>query len=1559
MSFWNLTNLIPGARKRPSPSSPTTPPAKRRRTTTTTTTTNNPLPSLKSKSKTKTKKTKKKTKDPLRKVTPSTRWNPAILPTAPEFTAVLSAFRTLLRDRAHTVDSILASKFSPHEQELLQPCGGGVRAEEGKKRHNIGGALARIQEENRWRYGELLRSARFRGWAGKADLAFKFTLVWFGLPVAPMGVVGAKPDPKMEAYYVRESPRRPRHLGSTTALGLRGGGAVSEDDSDDAASLVVDSTSDEEGAMSIADPGQVLLRGGAPGGGPVSNVFQELHDHDGAGEHPSRWSATDRFVTTLHTPFDGVPSSIKPRWVPLYGYQGVVWFRVDQFYTFIDAVDRLLGLDNRAGVSYNLYLLDKSKTYTEKAERDDFLRDLNANGLTIFAAGPGDYSNDQVAWDWLVDRLEALENDDGARGQALFVAGPGDPIPWTWEPDPSHRILKVVLDWADVPMMNRPDVAYFRMPENPRDAFYSNQHGPRMASICRVLAAGRLPNRPGYPAVPDAWFTIKDQGRGRGSKEIGTYGGLAFPPQLWDTVVAQWEKDKTAAITLEARTGRGEERENLSISDRWHLFLPGLSHPYEKQYILHDEVDDARLVRQALISLVKGSMSDKSFGKAQSLEVHLPGSEIFMLPGDDSKIVVSLPTEDMDFPFQGLADHLGMWKDWLEKRPGVPPLENALDLFPQFLSLRPVFEKYTICDADQSTEPLVWDPATTTLAQFRQLVAQVWSAGDHEQPYLPAGSWICITQGRPTKRTTKSKVADAAESKPRFLVGPKLETTEDEWQLICRMITEPDVWVSLQDKKTLPRFGDSEPKLPFGYRNIYQTPDSLLYRSLNRPIPASRQRHYDWQLWKDEVAPHLKAIQPWEKQPEPLTTFFTPDMFPLRPPPGTTLPSAAQEPPAPASHTPPRATRPVGANIANPSLQSLPQRLPDSVRFRSVTGVERGQHLRARSYAHPLDVQMHKSMAVNAPPVDRLLNLGHDSVPVVSLSVLTPTEVRRLQKDHHDMRNLVLSRTERCPYSDCDAVYPTNNPSAMQKHLQDKHVAEKCNFCDEALFAHWLPEQRYQHFVMKHSKILNSLVAQNADDHIQIPDKKRTDRTREGNWKFCSRCGRDHSALDVVADRTQHDNICYPGVQDRVTNWSACGTCGDRLSEDLHDRSGGSETHFHREEVDKERPFCEHCALPLGLFTEAYAVKHLSFCKGHGRDNAKYCPWCGIELVPDLDGRMKHIEECIEKPPHDAEGPIDTVYRSYFLPNRSRVSSTSSRTKDRPAKRPRTAEPGAVGSETHKPRQKKPKTAAPPPISTTHRRTPSGEVRRRRHDPLRRRTSSGSSALSSAPSTSHSKRSADPWLPRAPSPPPLARPAPEAAPAPPAPAPPAPPAPPSMQPLQPRSPRAPPAPAALMRPVDPAPAQATPAKSPKASKVASKGKGKPKPKPKGSTKTLAAKPKQTKPAATTTAAATTTTTKPTPPPPSRRSQRYAARLAAERKRAAEQEEAVPQQQQHTAKVARTVSYAEPLVRGASPRREVSSGGGRLTPAIKGVASSVAVAGVGRRGVLGSGTRWGY
>ncbi|KXX81078.1 hypothetical protein MMYC01_202773 [Madurella mycetomatis] len=252
-------------------------------------------------------------------------------------------------------------------------------------RNNATQPNVRMQKENVQLYRELLRSGRFEGWKGESeDLAFRLILAWFGLPVRPLkdgdGELDDGADDK-EDDGSEEEDERVGDLGWLDCYTKRG--RVSDE---------------EETSGSVSH--NLSLRGGAFGGVVMSSVLREIQPRGTATSgRLSRWSATPGLLALLETFLGGDIVSVKERWIPPYGYQEIVWFRIDKFYNFVDAVGRLLCLGNRAGVMYSLYLLDKRKTYESGVERDEFLQDEGNNGLTIWCAGVGDYSNDHLAWE--------------------------------------------------------------------------------------------------------------------------------------------------------------------------------------------------------------------------------------------------------------------------------------------------------------------------------------------------------------------------------------------------------------------------------------------------------------------------------------------------------------------------------------------------------------------------------------------------------------------------------------------------------------------------------------------------------------------------------------------------------------------------------------------------------------------------------------------------------------------------------------------------------------------------------------------------------------------------------------------------------------------------------------------------------------------------------------------------------------------------------------------------------------------------------------------------------
>lgn len=309
----------------------------------------------------------------------------------------------------------------------------------------------------------------------------------------------------------------------------------------------------------------------------------------------------------------------------------------------------------------------------------------------------------------------------------------------------------------------------------------------------------------------------------------------------------------------------------------------------------------------------------------------------------------------------------------------------------------------------------------------------------------------------------------------------------------------------------------------------------------------------------------------------------------------------------------------------------------------------KGKVLREWSYAHPLSIHMqgqYPSIPINAPPLETILKTPgidgnpSDSVPVLSTQVLTPTEQRRLQETVFEMRSLALNRAQPCPFRPCSKHFTIDDAGRQhfRDHIQNTHIDKKCPFCDDRMFGYYDERAKQLHFYEKHVYYFS-----HKDDlHLNtVFDVKSLELTheRETKWNFCARCGRNHNQLNVNGDRTQHDNICFPGVSEEETRKVYCVDCGESTSDAARhactlDPSADSGTrHVH----------CKKCALPTHKLARSYAEKHLARCMGSHSDKAHWCPWCGQNLVIySRTQSYKHLDECTYKPP-TGEGPINTT----------------------------------------------------------------------------------------------------------------------------------------------------------------------------------------------------------------------------------------------------------------------------------------------------------------------------
>lgn len=363
------------------------------------------------------------------------------------------------------------------------------------------------------------------------------------------------------------------------------------------------------------------------------------------------------------------------------------------------------------------------------------------------------------------------------------------------------------------------------------------------------------------------------------------------------------------------------------------------------------------------------------------------------------------------------------------------------------------------------------------------------------------------------------------------------------------------------------------------------------------------------------------------------------------------------------SHEIPSAVVPFGAES---SLQPRPNiglsRHGFPMRGERLDDSAKDKIFREWSYSRPLSINMegqHPTLPINAPPVETILKTpGHngfpsDAVPVMSTQVMTPTEQKHLEETLFKMRTFALDRAQPCPYQGCRAYFPVDSQGMMafRQHLKEAHMGTNCPFCPEPLFAHWGLKEIKDHFIVQHMDYFSKKGDLSRDSGIRWPSLKFTHR-REEQWNYCARCGRNHTLLINKADRTCHDNQCYPGAEPENVNCRYCLHCGMKHSKDKEDAVGNANTQLvpatdrHvctlTQEETEVNCFCTQCALPTHAFSRVYAQKHMAHCKGSAEARANWCPWCGLDLkvLPRLQ-TFQHLGNCGLKP-MTGDNPIDT-----------------------------------------------------------------------------------------------------------------------------------------------------------------------------------------------------------------------------------------------------------------------------------------------------------------------------
>ncbi|OLN96919.1 Reticulocyte-binding protein-like protein [Colletotrichum chlorophyti] len=1201
---------------------------------------------------------------------PLERYNPLIKSTDTAWIEVHTRFRTLLEQSTMCIQTVLDEYFTQHEAKLFLP------ATEPR-------SLRDCQEDNTRRY-RTLTSSRFAGC--HPPLATKFTMLYFGLPVEPVLsqlVEYAKPDFDVddwdELYDVEVRPplhfltaHNQRNFGHdnrrgneapfstipvpasempetpapppNTTLALRGGGGDDIDaEMQDQCGLPVDigggafvgfDGSDAESYEEMvhyppvasskkptqglgADQGPSRSRQGETTGGlqvpklvGLQNVSRPLNSPR---PHTTSRPATSN-DTISRPPLNAKALALqnynanvekiqelqneslkKDRWIPLYGYQGWVEFNPNVLSTFQKAAKKLLSLDK--GQNSDLVLLEID------AVSRQVLRTLSDNTCLD--------SNSEMA------RYVRLTSKMSAKSKSKwFILRRGEETPEQFEPSETC-LLSTLVRLSHINSAGVKHMAYVNLPQ--REAFFENngkdvseEHNDRPTPISwgsnqympfLTTATEVLVGRPKRPGANHCDVRIYKESHHGTPWDARWYGGIEIHDNMFAMMHPRINKKEPLKV------------ETLHLADTSVIFyLPGnfvsettfASRECNLQEESNDPYPDALKKVAALIMGAQIPMKKPSGYRVwrgdEYFNPTLNGGYIFVNPSN-SRAQATTQSELSKFLANSVADPNGSCHFFV-----IQPLDNQDD------SCR-------IKGPDVNDEGQEFDATSQSMELFKKKVVTLYK-GDKKTQYNPAQDSLLITQ-IPRKGAT-----DNWNSSASFVLRP--DATDHELTLVRRRIVAQDMRVQILKGST-----------------------SDFVKSLNKNRQSAQQwgpRYGHVLPFRQELGlPRLDATKPWFSKPKP--------------------PTAKQK---------------------NEKKPTKTQRERTWTEQPSIT--DNGVY--------------NPSIPINAPPVEDIMRIGGGSVPMVVNNVLTATEQRRLQEHYWTLSRVKIDRVTECPFAKshkCQFTHRVNEEEQPRKHIEEVHFQEKCAWCDVLFSKNWTRKQRSRHYRTEHRAELEKLTGKSAQPaHVVrsrtsgTPSNQRTGSlftqinpeqtskslsnyrivdprppvgplpkpmppakasAQEANYRYCDRCGRDHSMLKDRADRDHHDRVCVP-LAEGAKRCTFCKTCGDRSWNTAKDGSDLAPfddfPHKCRGLSHPMKPFCTKCGLSMKNLTDERIDRHDKYCNGYFGDLGSFCPCCQKAFVKDgkrevsVEETRRHIQECSASRNMSTVVPYDLYPQEYW-----------------------------------------------------------------------------------------------------------------------------------------------------------------------------------------------------------------------------------------------------------------------------------------------------------------------
>ncbi|KAK5993018.1 hypothetical protein PT974_06444 [Cladobotryum mycophilum] len=1148
------------------------------------------------------------------------RINPTISPEDEEWTQMYDKFEKLLGPKSNqTLGQVLAAHFTEHEVRLFS--------------HTDCSELKAIQDENTRRYQNLLNS-RFRG--VESDMITKLTMMYFGLPVEPTeldlrSAINSNDTREPEAPRFDVQPplnfltaHRERTWGNENLRGRE----------------------EFVGPLPVAMPeGPILrLRGGDDYSDDESLYnLQDLEDLEDPEDADGYESSGDELEYHINEYADYVPKTESPidlggdDWVNLYGFQGVVPFLPGNWTTFSNAIRRLLSLHSDFEGKISIIHYDKE---------DGKIVDEVFESLPLTSQSPGmEYITNLFEKDWRYHWELS----------AFFVKLRSEPTPRHWQPQKDNLGLDVVqvrCTLPEAPSYNKdPPMSYsyvsFPRLNQPRPPaaqiqnWGANQYSLYIRTALEVLVGRSRPARyhHGFHRFCDS---------GTDPESVPYMYGLVNISSF--DLVAMLASDAGGSLEL---------RQDALAKDEIAFILPGY----------YPIGGDAHMTIAEKAGSKGGSTRDELFPTATRVIRNMV-KKLLGKNADGLRHVRILagafvlgPDCKADQPYYSItmSDNI--------KRKCEEPLDSILSelvelkvpvvvLYPEWEDDETFIYGGWTGDTPDKAVQVPMPPLSSTVEDFRGSVAELLKrTGDtpRQLSTITKGKGYISIQpvlGPNGETSSPDQIADF----PCLFVGPY--TTDDEWFAIrAKIPTQGAVvnvlgegdwdWMSQVFKNSIwgPRYGYvAEADM----NRLKPTKKSI---KLGNPPKIAKPPKPPKSVTPDDVDEMSSGVMKYS----PNVPIGKDKRVKETNGPGINSSTTMIQ-------TAPKQNLSRGFNPNDPPLD------PDDRRrtWANQPSIFDGHNLRTWPANSGIRIPS------TAPPKEHMLRVGNN-VPMVSKSILTPTEQAELQKCFYDMRNIALSRVSKCSYADCHFTYKHGDADLLAEHMESMHLARKCLWCDEALYEHWTEAQRRAHIRKKHKDQLmealgvtrGTLTDHGGNGTVSIPLKQVSRHpVSEGlvmvpgansittlgiphprpvpsqMQTYCDRCGRDRAAFFNDAERDYHDRNCRPGIYNnaRCEFCKTCGshywlTMGDTKQSNMADDNQASCSH------SRDNPaghHCHQCGFDMHSLPPEGNQLHKTNCKGYESTSGRFCCYCGTGLwgggtASDPQRNIEHMRQCFAR----------------------------------------------------------------------------------------------------------------------------------------------------------------------------------------------------------------------------------------------------------------------------------------------------------------------------------------